>query len=398
MPSVPAIASTPQDITSLDRSEESATQALYRAVIGPINTDYYLSVFARFDAANRVGLSWNWAASLYTLNWMLFRQLKWAALAYVGAVLATALLLLGLGRMLLPATDEVQLGLLLVLALLAFVLPGLAGNALFYRQTRNMMTQALAATTNWNAACELVQKQASSRQHFIRLAWANITLALVAAALAAWFYLRETEATATAPSSNTDAPAVVASAPESTALPAAQPSSAASASAVGSSAAQPPLMATSAALAAPSAPVAASAPVSAPVPVPSASSPASASAPTPAAATTASATTASRAASSPATPASAAVAPVVRRKSSVKLSTEEHPFYINVGLFADDDNARRAYGKLRVAGLPALRQRIHTKNGPRTRVRVGPLASQTEAKADAEKIRALELEAMIVQP
>jgi cell division septation protein DedD len=88
----------------------------------------------------------------------------------------------------------------------------------------------------------------------------------------------------------------------------------------------------------------------------------------------------------------------VERKSSNKPSTEERPFYINVGLFADDDNARRAYGKLRVAGLPALRQRVHAKNGQLTRVRVGPLDSQAQAEAAAEKIRALQLEAIIVQP
>ena len=79
-------------------ASESATTALYRAALGPVNVDRYLPVFARFDEEGRAGPSWNWAAALLTLNWLVFRQLWGVALVYVAAVEGLALLVLGLGR------------------------------------------------------------------------------------------------------------------------------------------------------------------------------------------------------------------------------------------------------------------------------------------------------------
>ena len=70
-------------------------------------------------------------------------------------------------------------------------------------------------------------------------------------------------------------------------------------------------------------------------------------------------------------------------------------FLINVGLFADDNNARNALVKLQDAGLPALSQEIKSSKGKRTRVRVGPFETQPEADQAAERIRALQLEAVV---
>ena len=70
-------------------------------------------------------------------------------------------------------------------------------------------------------------------------------------------------------------------------------------------------------------------------------------------------------------------------------------FLINVGLFADDNNARNAYVKLQDAGLPALSQEIKSSKGKRTRVRVGPFETQAEAERAAERIRALQLDAAV---
>jgi len=44
-------------------------------LIGPVNTDYCLPLFTRFEATDQPGSSWNWAANLYTLNCMAFRHL-----------------------------------------------------------------------------------------------------------------------------------------------------------------------------------------------------------------------------------------------------------------------------------------------------------------------------------
>ena len=73
-------------------------------------------------------------------------------------------------------------------------------------------------------------------------------------------------------------------------------------------------------------------------------------------------------------------------------------FLINVGLFADANNARNAYTKLQDAGLPALSQELQSAKGLRTRVRAGPFESQAEADSAAEKIRALRLDAAVVKP
>ena len=73
-------------------------------------------------------------------------------------------------------------------------------------------------------------------------------------------------------------------------------------------------------------------------------------------------------------------------------------FYINVGLFANPDNAHNARRKLLKASLPAATLDMETTKGKRTRVRVGPFQSRSETKAAMVKIRALQLDAVAVQP
>lgn len=72
--------------------------------------------------------------------------------------------------------------------------------------------------------------------------------------------------------------------------------------------------------------------------------------------------------------------------------------YINAGLFADPDNAHNALAKLQAAGLPALAQELATSKGPRTRIRVGPIANLAQAEATIQKIKALNLDAALVKP
>jgi cell division septation protein DedD len=77
---------------------------------------------------------------------------------------------------------------------------------------------------------------------------------------------------------------------------------------------------------------------------------------------------------------------------------ESGKYLINVGLFADANNARNATVKLQDAGLPTLSQEVKSSKGPRTRVRVGPFETQAEADRAAERIRALQLEAVVFKP
>jgi DedD protein len=71
-------------------------------------------------------------------------------------------------------------------------------------------------------------------------------------------------------------------------------------------------------------------------------------------------------------------------------------FIVQVGAFADADKAREARVKLEHAGLKTYTQVVDTKEGPRTRVRVGPFTKKTEADKAASKIKALALPASIL--
>jgi cell division septation protein DedD len=72
-------------------------------------------------------------------------------------------------------------------------------------------------------------------------------------------------------------------------------------------------------------------------------------------------------------------------------------FYINVGLFAEDANARKAHTKLVDAGLNAFVQDVKYPRGLRHRVRVGPFETQAQADTAADKIHSLDLEAVVFQ-
>lgn len=72
-------------------------------------------------------------------------------------------------------------------------------------------------------------------------------------------------------------------------------------------------------------------------------------------------------------------------------------FYINVGLFAVATNGTNAFHILEQAELPVFTDVIQSKKGPMTRVRVGPYLNKAQASAAAEKIKALQLEAVVFQ-
>jgi DedD protein len=71
-------------------------------------------------------------------------------------------------------------------------------------------------------------------------------------------------------------------------------------------------------------------------------------------------------------------------------------FVVQVGAFADADRAREVRAKLEKAGLKTYTNVAETKDGPRTRVRVGPFTSKPEAKKAAEKIKQLNLPAAVL--
>ncbi len=70
---------------------------------------------------------------------------------------------------------------------------------------------------------------------------------------------------------------------------------------------------------------------------------------------------------------------------------------IQVGAYTDAAKVREARQKLEAAGFKTYTQVIDSKEGKRTRVRVGPFESKAEADKSALKIRKLQLDAAILK-
>lgn len=77
-------------------------------------------------------------------------------------------------------------------------------------------------------------------------------------------------------------------------------------------------------------------------------------------------------------------------------TAQEGRFIVQVGAFAEADKAREARTKVERAGLKTYTQVVDTKEGKRTRVRVGPFNSRAEADKAAARIKALDLSASVL--
>lgn len=88
-----------------------------------------------------------------------------------------------------------------------------------------------------------------------------------------------------------------------------------------------------------------------------------------------------------ATPAAAAAAPA---------SAQEERFIVQIGAFADASKASDIRQKLERAGLKAYTQVVNTKDGQRTRVRVGPFEGRGAADKAAARIKTLDLPASVL--
>lgn len=415
-------------------------QALYRAALGPVQLPRYLALFERFDRLGRAPAGWNPVASLATLNWMLLHHLWTAALIYVALVEGLALLIFGVGRPLLHWPEQVEWGLIAAFALFAIALPGLFGDALLHSEIRKRVARALVAAQSIPDACAILSRQASSWR---RLKWIAAANLLLFAALALAWTLVPPNGWNRPPPAATDSGVVEKAAPALplAALPAAErpqpaqpagsdaastaflspspatPAASSAEPAMDASAPSPPdavaesPATTEPAPTTPSAPtVVAPADVAATAPQrragkQAAKPPASAAAPASVSASSSTAPVAGPPAkSAPASPeavpaTSSSAAPAA--EASASASTSAAPlgkapgYYLNVGVFAQEANARRAQAKLLNANLPAFRQTFDTRNGERTRVRVGPFDTPEQAQKAASQIRSLQLEAVM---
>jgi cell division septation protein DedD len=119
------------------------TALFYRAAVGVHGQDYHLPRFLRFDEAGQTSLSWNWAASLFTLNWLVYRKMWSWALAYVGVLATAGLLVFGLGKLVFDYSGALtwMLGLWLVSA--AYIVPGLYANVWLYGHYNDRISDVL---------------------------------------------------------------------------------------------------------------------------------------------------------------------------------------------------------------------------------------------------------------
>ncbi|MBY0410502.1 MAG: SPOR domain-containing protein, partial [Burkholderiaceae bacterium] len=404
----PALPLDPAPHLTPDAAPGNAITTLSQLALGPVNTAYYVAVFERFDSTGRTPTTWNWAASLFTLSWMVFRRLWGAALAYVAAAQGLALLILGIGRYVLQWSQTVEWGVLGAFALLAFAVPGMYGNAWLYTDVRKRVDNALAASRTMPEARALLTKKGSPWGRLQVL----VLLNAVAAAIAVFAYLIlsrtgstevDLEPAMTVAQASAAAQAKVigaAAAPDNTnadpleevaatqavatfdtTAPATAPPTAVRdvLASTGHTAAEPAQ--------APARPTPPSTPDRAPVTAPS---PASPEQPTRAAIDTREAAKRPAQSVKPKVNAAHAIAshpvPSAAHIASgspdalVEVGTAPG-YYINVGLFGQEANARRTQARLLNEGLPAYRQAINGPNGSLIRVRVGPYKDRSAANA-----------------
>ncbi len=408
----------------------SVTGALYRAALGPLRgSAHYLAAFERMDATGRLLAGWNAPAALCTIGWMVLRRLWVPLLGYLAGWAALGVLLAGLWRAGAGLPVPVLAGVMLALVLVAFVAPGLYGDALVYRDVQARIAREVAAASTMQEAMARLQAQASDRR---RLAWvaagAAVLVPLGAAALAFGWQERGAPARETAAGTAPSAPPGSA-AQEGAAL--AQPAGLPAPGIAGPAAeAAPPspeerdgatplpatalpqeqLPSTSEAVAAAAQAAAAPAGSATPAAAAAAASIADGAAepPAPAAEATGHAAAAVRpaapdaAAAPPASAAAAAPAPAPKRRSARAVAAADagaaaapqRRLFLNVGLFAEPANARRVHARLQRAGLPSIVGTVTAADGRRLqRVRVGPFESSAEANAAARQVQALGLEA-----
>lgn len=351
-------------------TEPNAQQDLYRAALGPVHAEHYLPAFARFDERGVNGPTWNTAAALGNLVWLVYRQIWGAAGEFAAALGIWALIAFGLAYWVDFLPLGVRAGLALALLFSLMLVPGLYGTALLHAQVRRRMIAAVKQAATVEEACTLLRWQGAAERR--RGAWGVAGL-LLAALLAGWVWMSWPSPITASSAGSGEAPPVEQVAP----VPAPAPAS------TGAPAEPLPAAPTDTTTAAPIDAQAAAAHSQPPADSPPG---------LPAAASTESQP--SSAASGAAAPPVAAAAEPAVPEVPVRIKS----YGVSVGLFAVATNAERVQRQLEAAGLPVLSDPIESARGPLTRVRVGPFDSREQAQAAAQRVRALGLDARVYAP
>jgi len=381
------------------------TGYLYRATIGARAQDYYLRHFGRFDGEGRAGTSWNWAAYWSTINWMIYRRMWGWALAYVAAVAGSALLIFGVGKLVLDYSDTSAILLFLLLLTAAFVVPGLYANAWYYTHVNQKITAVLRNVPEVKDAATVLAGSAPDSRRLLWLGAGNAVVLALALAVANWIHDSENAlpqmaaheerlpATSDLLQPRVSAPVARASAPVAAAS---TPLAQVSAQAPAPGAAQAAASVTPAPAQGASAPAAVPAASGAAVTVADKSPMVPAVDRSPARAAPVSVATAPvEAAPAPAAVGSAAAPRPAPRASAPR--AVRHVWVIQVGAYAQESNARNALAQVQALGLDAGAESFDSPKGRLMRVRVGPFTRQAEAEQAALRIKTLNLPVLVIR-
>jgi cell division septation protein DedD len=155
------------------------TALFYRTAIGVRGQNYHLPRFLRFDEKGQTGLSWNWMASLFTLNWLIYRKLWGLALAYVGALGLAVLLVFGVGKLVFDYSSALAwlLGLWIVSA--AYIVPGLYANVWLYNHYNDKISEVLRTSSGVTDTISKLTAVAPGDQRLLRQLLANVLVLAV---------------------------------------------------------------------------------------------------------------------------------------------------------------------------------------------------------------------------
>lgn len=139
VPNHPSVSATTTDAMA-EREE------LWAAVIGPKNTNKYLSTFLEFESSGSIRPTWHWPAFFVTWFWLAYRKMWglwwWYIIAptLFGGLIGFVIGLIG-GLMGMSESSIESLVLLVVLPLF-LVLPGMYAKALLYRKYQKLIARA----------------------------------------------------------------------------------------------------------------------------------------------------------------------------------------------------------------------------------------------------------------
>jgi DedD protein len=79
-----------------------------------------------------------------------------------------------------------------------------------------------------------------------------------------------------------------------------------------------------------------------------------------------------------------------------KAESKSGKYLVQVGAFAEESKVREVRSKLEKAGLKTIAVVLESKEGKKTRVRMGPFNSKADAEKAAEKAKSLQLPAILI--